>query len=118
MRNLRPGPKYVPGVIVERVGPLSYLVSVQDGVTWRRHVDHLKPLAPSAEGDKPPDNTVDLDLPSDDQEFIPCSSNPDTDSQVPTAADTPAATAESPPARSYPSRSRNHPAWYGQVVTH
>ena len=47
VRNMLPGSKYVPGVIVERLGPLSYLVSVQDGVTWHRHVDHIKSLAPS-----------------------------------------------------------------------
>ena len=83
VRNLQPGSKYVPEVIVERLGPLSYLVSVQDGVTWRRHVDHIKPLAPS---DKPPDSTVDLDLQTDNQDFIPTSTNPDTDDQVPAAA--------------------------------
>ena len=112
VRNLRPGSKYVPGVIVERLGPLSYLVS---GVTWRRHVDHIKPLAPS---DKPPYSTVDLDLQTDDQDFIPTSTNPDTDNQVPTAADMPAVEADPPPVRTYPSRDRNHPSWYGQVVTH
>ena len=91
---------------------LSYLVYVQDGVTWHRHVGHIKPLAPS---DKPPDNTVDLDLQTADQDFIPTS---DTDDQVPAAADMPAVEAEPPPVRAYPSRDSNHPSWYGQVVTH
>jgi len=40
-RNLRDGPRWVLGTIVERRGPLSYLVQVADGVIWRRHVDHL-----------------------------------------------------------------------------
>ena len=41
-RNFRPGSKWVPGVIVERQGPLSYLVKVQSGDHWKRHVDHLR----------------------------------------------------------------------------
>ena len=32
-----------PGLL-ERLGPLTYLVQVTSGVFWRRHVDHLKPL--------------------------------------------------------------------------
>ena len=44
-RNLRPGPKYVTGVVVQKLGPLSYLVEVGEGLIWRRHVDHLKELA-------------------------------------------------------------------------
>ena len=30
-RNLRPGPRYVPGVVVQKQGPLSYVVEVKDG---------------------------------------------------------------------------------------
>jgi len=40
-RNLRDGPRWVLGTIVQRRGPLSYLVQAADGVIWRRHVDHL-----------------------------------------------------------------------------
>ena len=29
--------------IAEQRGPLSYLVTVENGEQWRRHVDHLKP---------------------------------------------------------------------------
>jgi len=29
-------------VIVERCGPLSYLVQTLDGRVWKRHVDHVK----------------------------------------------------------------------------
>ena len=43
--NFRPGPRWAAGVIVERLGPLSYLVQIDSGVIWRRHVDHLR-LAP------------------------------------------------------------------------
>ena len=30
VRNLRPGPGWIPGVIVERLGPVSYLVETSD----------------------------------------------------------------------------------------
>ena len=41
-RNLRNGPDWVPGVIVERLGPLTYLVQVSSGAFWKRHVDQLR----------------------------------------------------------------------------
>ena len=41
-KNLRPGAAWVPGVVVERVGPLTYLVQVGDGGLWKRHIDHLR----------------------------------------------------------------------------
>ena len=44
VRNLRPGPNWVPGVIVERAGPLSYVIETEDKQIWRRHVDQLKEL--------------------------------------------------------------------------
>ena len=43
-RNLCLGPKWVPGVIVQSLGPLSYLIKTREGQTWRRHVDYLKKL--------------------------------------------------------------------------
>ncbi|KAL5488826.1 hypothetical protein EMCRGX_G017834 [Ephydatia muelleri] len=33
---------WVPGVIVERLGPLTYLVQVSSGAFWKRHVDQLR----------------------------------------------------------------------------
>ena len=41
-RNLRPGVPWVPGVIVEQLGPLTYRVQVEGGLLWRRHLDHLR----------------------------------------------------------------------------
>ncbi len=40
-RNFRPGSKWVPGTIKERLGQLTYLVQVQTGDCWKRHVDHI-----------------------------------------------------------------------------
>ena len=41
-RNLLNGPDWVPGVIVERLGPLTYLVHVSSGAFWKRHVNQLR----------------------------------------------------------------------------
>ena len=41
-KNLRPDPKYIPGVIVERQGPLTYLMEVHNDIIWHRHSDHLE----------------------------------------------------------------------------
>ena len=41
-RNYRDGPKWMVGVVVERKGPLSYVVQVNHGMLWRRHVDQLR----------------------------------------------------------------------------
>ena len=39
---MRPGPDWIPGLIIQQLGPLSYLVDIGDGRRWKRHVDHLK----------------------------------------------------------------------------
>ena len=132
VRNLRPGPNYIPGTIVERQGPLSYLVSVQDGVTWRRHVDHLKELGPQSSGPRPPDSSAEPDIPAEEQDFLPPSLPMDTGattgssvtspsssappvSILPPPMSTPSATTTS---RVYPSRSRHPPERYGRYVIH
>ena len=55
MRELEPGERvmvrdkrpnasstWIPGVIVQQHGPLTFLVDVGQGLLWRRHLDHLK----------------------------------------------------------------------------
>ena len=42
IRNFRGQPKWLPGEIVQKNGPLSYLVKTQTELSWKRHVDHLK----------------------------------------------------------------------------
>ncbi len=41
-RNVWPGPDWIPAVIIQRLGPLSYLVETTDHDLWRRHMDQLK----------------------------------------------------------------------------
>ena len=42
IRNFQGQPKWIPGEIVQKNGPLSYVVKTQTGLSWKRHVDHLK----------------------------------------------------------------------------
>ena len=41
LRNLCDGPKWVPGVVVGRQGPLSYVVQTTGGEVWKRQVDQI-----------------------------------------------------------------------------
>ena len=41
-RNYRDGPRWMEGIVVERKGPLSYVVQVNHGMLWRRHIDQLR----------------------------------------------------------------------------
>ena len=43
VKNFRDGLPWIPGVVIERTGPVSYLVIVRDGqLKWKRYVDHLR----------------------------------------------------------------------------
>ena len=39
--NMHPGPVWVPTVVIERLGPLTYLVETTDYLLWKRHIDLL-----------------------------------------------------------------------------
>ena len=41
-RNYRDGPKWMEGVVMERKGPLSYVVQVNHGMLWRHHIDQFR----------------------------------------------------------------------------
>lgn len=40
-------PKWLPGVLETKLGPVSFLVKLQDGRTWKRHVDHIHKRVPN-----------------------------------------------------------------------
>ena len=42
VQNFRDGPKWVCGVVIKRKGPVTYLVQVENGTVWKRHVDHVR----------------------------------------------------------------------------
>ena len=47
VRNLQPGPDWIMGVIVERLGPMSYLVETETHQFWKHHADQLKEVVDS-----------------------------------------------------------------------
>lgn len=90
-RNFRDGPRWIRGVVADRLGPLSYLVRMPDGALWRRHVDQLRPnggevATEAAEDPEPEPVDVTPTLPTPTQEsFHPLQENsqPDLTSQEP-----------------------------------
>ena len=54
-RNFCQGEKWIPGVIVKRLGPLTYLIELKQGLCWKRHIDHLRKW----NGSYPPNNVMD-----------------------------------------------------------
>ena len=52
-KNFRNGPKWLPGVIVEQLRTLTFLVQMDNGMFWKCHVDQLR-----CQEDKPRDVTV------------------------------------------------------------
>ena len=46
---MRPGPAWIPGVIIQQMCPLSYLVDVHGEKPWKCHVDQLKELMGESE---------------------------------------------------------------------
>ena len=42
VRNLRPGPKWISGIIIRQLGPLSFLIKLETGVHQKQHMDHIR----------------------------------------------------------------------------
>lgn len=43
VKDMRPtDTKWIPGVDIKQLGPVSYLVKVEQGLHWKRHIDHLR----------------------------------------------------------------------------
>ena len=72
--NMREGPKWKPGIFVEQLGPLTYLVEVQGGFKWKRHIDHLR------DGSGVPPDLLDPDLNEDISDDTYCPSQPNSGS--------------------------------------
>ena len=45
VQNSCPGAKWIPGVVIERLGPVTYLVDVNNDQIWKWHADQLKSIA-------------------------------------------------------------------------
>ena len=47
VRNQIPGRPWVPGIVEEVQGPLTYLVHLDTGQIWKKHVDHVREVGVS-----------------------------------------------------------------------
>ena len=47
VRNQIPGRPWVPGIVEEVQGPLTYLVHLDTGQIWKRHIDHVREVGVS-----------------------------------------------------------------------
>ena len=45
VKNMRPGPDWIPAVIAQQLGPVLFLVDVEPDLRWKRHIDHIRELA-------------------------------------------------------------------------
>ncbi len=41
-RNMRAGPTWIPGEVIQKLGPVTYLVDVYGDRPWKCHIDQLK----------------------------------------------------------------------------
>ena len=67
VKNFRSGPNWVPGEIIQALGPLTYLVDVGHGQFWKRHIDHLRNYAPRHLPETyhtEPEGEIDIDISS------------------------------------------------------
>ena len=108
-KNYRQGMPFVPGVVKKKLGPLTYLIQTQSGLTWKRHIDHLKSLGHTAPVQEVPDSPEEEPIyPS----WLDSHTN-DTPANVPNEANSSTASEQS--TRRYPQReSRRPPSRYIQ----
>ena len=83
VRDYRPGPDWVPAVVVEVLGPVTYIVETDQGQHWKRHADQLKSWMrrPVTESNPDPNDV------SSDVEFVPDESQGDTSPGLPDIGD-------------------------------
>ena len=130
VRNLRPGLDWLRGTIVRKLGPLSYLVELDDGRLWKRHIDHIKVLQKQKPSRPSVDEQCDPSLPvttSCQEESSPeLPSEPEPTPASATQAEpssSPSGPTDSPTSldshtRRYPLRTRRSPDRYCDTYMH
>lgn len=83
VRDFRSGPNWVPAVIVEVLGPVTYIVETDHGQHWKRHVDQIKSWINRTVTESNPDSTDT----NSDVGFIPDESQNDTSLNLPEVDD-------------------------------
>ena len=128
VKNFRTGPTWIPGIIVQQLGPLTYMIEVSAGKFWKRHVDHVKdyPLKGLSSMSVSPetDNEEEFFVPpvrvsseenntSSEENDTATTSAPVVDSELPRAIDHPTPGPVELPSRRYPERQHRAPSRYG-----
>ena len=85
--NFSRGDKWLPGCIIQKTGPLSYVIKLPDGRIIRRHHDHVR-IRSSAE--------VSQDNIPEDNMILPASVPVDTHLPIPIVPSQPVATESQP----------------------
>ncbi|XP_069103153.1 uncharacterized protein [Argopecten irradians] len=93
VKNFAKGPKWLPGKIEAKTGPVSYTVTINEGHTIRRHIDHVRKRTDYGEW-----NTSSAKTPEVDHEFEPpmVSNEPEVTPSIVTPA-TPVKQSQTPP---------------------
>ena len=62
-RTLRPGPDWIPGRVVEKLGPVTYMVETINQRFWKRHANQLKETTEQAFHSATPESGGEVVLP-------------------------------------------------------
>ena len=117
-KNFRSGPSWIQAVVIGKVGPVTYLVRLENGEEWRRHIDHLRSGSdiPAAEfptennnEDVPFDNVPSLSSPPQDVTQTTESASGETQHPNTTSSSADTSTAATKTAQRYPVRIRKPP---------
>ena len=119
-RNLRPGPDWIRGTIVEVLGPVTYIVEVDGGQRWKRHIDQLKDWLAPIVGERHSEESTSERAVVDPDAMEPNDEPSDTPDDMPGTEEGPQAAPPAPSAdpspgpaeRRYPSRNRHPPDFY------
>ena len=110
-RNYRDKKKrWLPGTVVQKLGPLTYSVQLDTGMLWRRHIDQLRLISDKSVKENSTDlehcvSPTPVNVPNTDQPQQDISPSPQNSPDRPTA-----------PERRYPTRDRNPPQRFAPVV--
>ena len=98
-------PKWLPGVIIEKLGPVTFRIELLDGRTWRRHTDHIKYRAVGVPQKEPLEVQPHLQVPTGtDSQVVPPVEKVATN-QIPQAVQ-PESISEQPEPREQPAEPR------------
>ena len=69
--NFAGTPKWVSGVLEDKLGPVTFTVRLPDGRIWRRHMDHIRACIPMEESNHAPMVAVPLPPPDNYMSTLP-----------------------------------------------